>query len=1134
MPNFEDFNASTVPLKGSNLIEASAGTGKTYSIAILTLRLILEDEIPVKEILMVTFTKAAVAELEERIRLFIRQAYKVSRGENIADGTIRQLVERAVAVSGTEKVRALLHEAVLFLDETSVLTIHSFCQQTLNEFAFETGQLFGAELVQDTSALLQEEMNKFWRRHVTVIPVDLLRHLQQSGLSRDSISGVVKEHLTGKRYFSYSAEADYSCCEEEHLKLLEELKIIEEEEAVLRQALLDHVVADLDEITRRGNANTYSRKGLVPLLNDPATFLRLLWGKKDTAAYVRKVYGDLVERLETCDEAVLAHRDKVREVICKLNCLAINEASKGIDAHKLAYNQMSYDDLIQNLHMALVKRDNPTLVACMQAKYKAVFIDEFQDTDRMQYEIFQKVYGQNTILFYIGDPKQSIYAWRKADIFTYFKAQEQVGHLYEMNNNYRSSEPYIEAMNLFFKPNEDFDTFHFEQAESAIEYIHVDSPVPNSKGNLLYGDHVEVPISVRKFANNDDLYTAVIGQVVDLLSSGAYLIDKGKGQVAVRPADIGILVRKKSQGQDIKRRLSKYGIPAVTIGDAKVLESDESRCLLYVLQAMTDISLASINKALLSPFTGFTDATIRDMDEVPAIELFRKYKVTWEKDGIYAAMNTFVADYGVKQVLLVRNTESGERVITNLFQLIELLHKVQSTKKLSPLELVGWLKRGIEGQENPGDEFEQRIESDEESVKIVTIHASKGLEYNIVLAPCLDLVPSNKHNHCSYRDMDSGEYVSLETKRLTPEQSKEHERQLEQENRRLVYVAITRAVYKCYLFKNNYFGKSSLSTFLNALHHAPSQVIRFLDEAPVVAEGYRYEAAGVPVPVLRKNPVHFKLSQPNWRKMSYSMLKRRHEVSIKKRADVQEDKYENFIFSQLSKGAKTGNLLHDIFENIAFNHAGRWDHAIRNAVQRFAPLNAERYTPMLKVMLDQVLNATIDTGAGAFRLSDVDTENSTQELEFDFKVSPFQVIELNRFATDEVHIQVNDFREMEGVMNGKIDLFFEHQGRYYVLDWKSNYLGDALEDYSTESLNAAMNENNYHLQYLLYTLATKKYLESRLPDFDYDTQFGGVIYLFVRGLRKDLTHGVFTSRPGRELIEKLDRLFSKEVIAELI
>lgn len=1136
MPDFKEFNASNVPLAGSNLIEASAGTGKTYSIAVLTLRLILENEIPIKEILMVTFTKAAVAELEERIRLFIRQAYVASRGKSITDATITGLVQAAINTAGLEKVQALLQEAVLFLDETSVLTIHSFCQQTLNEFAFETGQLFGAELIHDTSAMLQEEMNKFWRRHVTVIPVDLLRHLQLSGLSRESIGMVVKEHLTGKRYYNYSPTADYTCCEEEHLALLEELKVIEAEESSLREALLDHVVTEMKDITKRGNANRYSKNGLVPLLCDPSKFLQTLWEKRNSAAYVLKVYGDLIGRLEICHQAVEQRRDKIKELIRKLSCLAIIEVSNGIDLHKTANNEMSYDDLIQNLHKALVTRENVELVACLRGKYKAVFIDEFQDTDRMQYEIFQKAYGESTILFYIGDPKQSIYAWRKADIFTYFKAQEQVEHLYSMNSNYRSSESYIEAMNLFFKPQEDFDTFHFQRAESAIEYIHVDSPVPNVKGELFYENQADVPMSIITAAKKDDLCEAVTAQVIELLSSNAYTIKKDHGQRSVRPADIGILVRGNKEGQLIKRQLAKYGIPAVTIGEAKVLQSDESSYLLYVLQAMIDISMASINKALLSPFTGFTDAEIRDMDEEPAIELFKKYKALWEKDGIYPALQAFIADYQVKQVLLYRNTASGERILTNLFQLIELLHKIQSTKKLVPLEVLSWLKRGMEGMENTGDEFEQRIESDEESIKIVTIHKSKGLEYNIVLAPFLDLMVTNKHSHCSYRDALTGEYVSLEKASLTAEQKEAYETQLEQENRRLVYVAVTRAVYKCFLFKNNTgkFNNSSLAVFLKALHQAPTQLIKFIDEKLEVSSEYSYSSPEIPLSRINTKPVRFELAQQNWRKMSYSMLKRRHDISLKNRAVAQDDKYDHFMFSQLLKGATTGNMLHNIFENIAFNHTGKWDYAVRNAVQRFAPLQSEPYTAMLKIMLDQVLNASIDLGEDKFRLADVNTSKSIHELEFDFRVSPFQVNDLNRLGTEDMNIAVNDYKALEGVMNGKIDLFFEHQGKYFVLDWKSNYLGDRLSDYSSESLQSAMNENNYHLQYLLYTLAIKKYLKSRLPAFDYDLQFGGVIYLFVRGLRKNLPHGVFATKPDGQLIERLERLFSQPEMVETV
>lgn len=192
------FNASSVPLKGSNLIEASAGTGKTYSIAIMVLRLILEKTISVKEILMVTFTKAAVAELEERIRLFVREAYKVSLENKISDATITEVADQAIRNSTRQEVQQLLKEAVLFLDETSVLTIHGFCQQTLTEFAFETNQLFGSETLNDIASLVESEVNKFWRENITTLHINLLGQLIEHGLKRADIVSVIKDHISGK------------------------------------------------------------------------------------------------------------------------------------------------------------------------------------------------------------------------------------------------------------------------------------------------------------------------------------------------------------------------------------------------------------------------------------------------------------------------------------------------------------------------------------------------------------------------------------------------------------------------------------------------------------------------------------------------------------------------------------------------------------------------------------------------------------------------------------------------------------------------------------------------------------------------------------------------------------------------
>jgi len=1125
---FKNFKAIDVPLSGSNLIEASAGTGKTYSIAILVLRLLLEHKIPVKEILMVTFTKAAVAELEERIRLFIRLAHKASKGEGIGDSTIKALVDNAIEYQGEETVIAVLQEAILFLDETSVLTIHSFCQQTLNEFAFETKQLFGADLTQDISTILDDEINKFWRKNITIIPAELLSVLMQNGLSRAAIFSVVEAHVGGKRYMNFDATKDYTFSIQQYDELILSVNQLQLKEEQLRNCLVQHVIDNRESLTESCNRTAYTRNNVLHLFDTPVDLLALI-KEKSNLVNILKVFGDLVERINECD-AVLDECNQIgTDVIRKIYCLAINEAVSGIDDYKSINNQLSYDDLIVNLHTALVERDNPKLVERLQVKYKAVFIDEFQDTDRMQYEIFEKAFGSNTILFYIGDPKQSIYAWRKADIFTYFKAKSAVDNLYSMNQNYRSAANYISAMNAFFKPNEAFDTFHFEGAAESINYFLVDSPDIITKGTLIRGEEAEKAITITSSANKPDICAAVANQVLHLLTNKDLFIADKKGKRKIRPNDIGILVRKNQEGHDIKQVLSRYAIPSVTITESKVLLSEEARYVMYVLEAMADISISSINKALRSPFTGFDDLQILTMDSEYATELFRKYKATWEKDGIYTALHKFTSDYGVKDGLLSSTSGDGERVITNLYQIIELLHKTQTTKKLSVSELISWLSRCISGMETEGDEYEQRVENDNEAVKIVTIHKSKGLEYNIVLAPFLDLVTANKYTSCSFRDPHSGEYVSGEKEQLTEEQNAENSRQLEQENRRLIYVAITRAVYKCYIFNNTRHPNSSLVKFMNALRSGTSMDIEF-GEVCNNMDDVRYISNIVNVPDVPNTPFQFRLLQQNWRRMSYSMLSSEHKTSLKLTSNSYQDDYEKFIFSTLQRGVKTGNLLHHIFENINFSDEGRWAYTINDALSRFTPDSSETYAPMLTTMLHHVFSTKIEIGEDSFRLAQLQMQSCINEFEFDFSVSPFRVGELKALGDDRIHIDVRDFKEVEGVMNGKIDLFFEFGGKYYILDWKSNYLGDSLTDYSPDSLLGAMNENNYHLQYLIYTLAVKKYLESRLFSFDYETQFGGVIYLFLRGVRDTSDTGVFVHKPFIETIDLLDNLLSQNEV----
>ncbi|MBK0384411.1 exodeoxyribonuclease V subunit beta [Pedobacter sp. SD-b] len=1115
---FKDFNASTVVLKGSNLIEASAGTGKTYSIAILVLRLIIEQKMPIQKILMVTFTKAAVAELEERIRKFVRLAHKVSKGENIDDKTITEMVKN----HDITEVEKILDKAILFLDETSILTIHSFCQQTLNQFAFETQQLFGVDLLPDSQSIMADEVNRFWRKYITGISMELLNVLIQNGFSRDKISNIVKEHLAGKKYMLFDEKnLDYCLNENDYQTYLEEFKKLKNDYDLKYELLYNQLKNNAEELKNKCEANTYARKGFVQLFDDFDSLIIEINSKTDKG-YVQKIFVDELEILRRVNDAKDAIQEIINKFISNLYCHAIQEIGNGINYYKTRYNQINYDDLISKLHKALHKENNEKLAICLQEKYRAVFIDEFQDTDKLQYEIFEKAFADKTILFYIGDPKQSIYAWRKADIFTYFKAKNAVDNLYGMNQNFRSSAGFINAMNVFFKPNENFDTFHFKGEPNSIDYIPVKSPINNTKGNLIFKNQVAVPISICQEPNGDELNKTVVAQIIDLLSNADYQIEVKGSKRTIKPQDIGILIRTKKQGKELKKVLSKYGIPSITIDDAKVLRSEEASYVSYLLQAFLNISISAINKALLSPFTQFTEEQILHLNDELIVEQFKKYKETWDKSGIYAALNQWIIDFNIINNLKYK--ADGERIITNLYQLIELLHKNQSKKNLNNLELISWLQRGIEGMQTEGDEYQQRIESDEDAVKIITIHASKGLEYNIVFAPYLDLSTDGNHiKNSSFRDEATGNYISAEKSQLNPQQLEEWKKQNEQENRRLIYVSITRAVYKCFIYKNtaSYHSNSSLAYFINAIPKDENNLIE-TGVKPTLQEDYRYKTAIKTKPVGNFNPIKFYLDEKNWRRMSYSMLRADHPSQIKPKTKDADNDYDNFIFSTLRKGAKTGNMLHYIFENISFNDESKWESVILSAINRFVPNQTDVYAPMLFQMLKNVLNSPINIDGETFSLAQVNPYKCINEFEFDFNVHNFNPQSLSALALENQEIEIKIFNDIEGMMNGKIDLFFEHENKFYVLDWKSNFLGDSLDDYSPERLNDAMNQNNYHLQYLIYTLAAKKYIKSRIPSFYYDKDFGGVIYLFLRGMREGAESGIFTAKPSWKTLANMN------------
>ncbi len=1157
-----NFDAKIVPLDGSNLIEASAGTGKTYSIALLTIRLIIEKDIPIEKILMVTFTKAAVAELEIRVRSFVRMALKVSREQKINDNTITTLVQNQIQIQGKEEVVKKLENAQLFLDETSVLTIHSFCQRTLSEYSFETGQIFGAETItpDEYNQLIEDAFNEYWRINITTIRLDFLKRFMAYGLNYEEVFDLLKQSLGGKLLFSNEPKPANFLSESYFDELVKWETEFNGSIVAAKEIIIDKILAKrqdfLEQLSNGGGKNSIFKKLLdieVWENEQKETFLNELIAKKNSA-YVVKTFGEYFEEVIALKDMGKSIGIKMKAEVNLIALSAIEYVKNFILEQKKNRGIITFDDMIDLLYEAVVNGPfNHQLIANLKKKYDAVFIDEFQDTDKAQYAIFDKLFGQGKILFYIGDPKQSIYAFRKADIFTYFHAKKTVQNLHYMNTNHRSAESYIDAMNEFFMPTPNFDTFYFSNDESlknAISYINVASPAPNTKGQLLCNDLKIDPIKVSKHLNKKSLRSSVKGIITDLFTPGKYKIDKDGVKSAIQPSDIGILVKSNKDALAIKLLLASMRIPAITIDDTRLLATKEAQQIFYILVAVNKISRANINRALMSNIGGYSDTMLLGSDEESILAQFRTYQESWTKYGIYTMLKQFLADHKVYDRLFNTTAENPERTISNIQQLIEVLHKITKIKNYKANELIQWLKKGMEGDARDGDEYQQRLESDQDAVQIVTIHKSKGLEYNIVIAPHLDLLADQAvFSTGSYRDPATGEYFVMNKDLMTDVQYELYTTQSEQENRRLIYVAITRARYQCFITMNNadYYAESALKKFVyvpnEPLSDKETEVTEEFEDSKDAEEQEQDELVIFPtikmwIPPAPKrdyiytdalNVAHaeytvaanFTLKHPNWSRTSYSGLNPDHDViPAPKSSKPLTISYDKFVFQDLKKGAHTGNLLHYIFEHIDFSDQSNWSRVVEQAMKRLSGSANEEYRDQILSLLIQVVSATMP-GENSFKLNQVTVDKRLNELEFDFLLNPFNTAQLQALSAEAHPFRIKSIDELEGIMNGKIDLFFEHESKYYILDWKSNFLGNSLDFYDTEHVKAAMYENNYNLQFLIYTVALTKYLKLRKPDFDYDTHFGGVIYLFLRGVRAEGQTGIYYSKPSKELIKQM-------------
>ncbi len=1096
----QNFDPKTVVLEGVNLVEASAGTGKTYSVAVLALRLIIEKNIPIHRILMVTFTNAAVAEMAHRIRKFLRLGVQAASGIAIDEPTIRGYIQEKIGEVGQEEIIKRLNTALIGLDESSIQTIHSFCQDSLQLFAFETGQAYGLKLQEDLSELISIHVEDFWRNEITGLSVAFLSEMRKM-ISKNTLEIAVQNSLQGKEF---DGENDFELNHED----FQEAKHRMEEE------FEEYQTNFLRQVEAKSTSGHYKEKAKNELLDQIRTGpLELGQWLAGTQQYKESI------REEIFPEFFIAYQAFIQSRYSSLKGLiqhCIESVKQNILQHLERNHLITYDAMITKLHKSV--QESEVLRSKLSERYDAVFIDEFQDTDKLQFEIYDGLFSQNKILFYIGDPKQSIYGWRKADLNTYFKASQKEGvNRYTMKSNFRSTTGLLDAMNTFFDIENPFLSEH-------IYYQEVNSGINEQRRGLVFEDKSLEPIQVFRTATKGEIPDKVLSLLGRLLKEDVQINGK-----RLKPSDIAILVRTKGEGKEIKRILARKGIPAVNVDETKIFETEEAEYLEYILQTTLEITWKGVNKALLNKFTGWKAEDLVGKDSDRLVSKFKEYQMLWADLGVYAMIRKYMQDFGVINHLLNPENPTGKRIYSNITQLMEVLQEAEYRKELRPSGLLSFLQKQRRKEAiGDGTTYLQRLEDDQDAITIMTIHKSKGLEFPLVIAPYLNLDDKEKFDFSSYRDTE-GDYRFYHNDLGSDEEaSSAYRAQANEENRRLLYVAVTRAVYQCFLFARNREPGNTLPPFIR---QSEGKIFIYeVNEFPY-AEVTGKLGQGVGVSEMRNASLpDIALSDQNWRKLSFSYLTRKAKPIPKPMSKEQADPYEEFIFRKLPRGASVGDLLHFVFERIDFQEQTAWKPIVEKAIGKYYPQFGEDMIAHLLELVNQVATVSIPQVATGFSLSDISRDKKITEWEFDMSSASFEPGQLMDVPLpDGFLIRSVEGRALQGILNGLVDLIFEYEGKFYILDWKSNFLGDSLEDYHNKGLLESMNDNNYHLQYLLYSLALKQYLENYQEGFEFERDFGGVIYVFLRGIRKGKSTGIFHYLPRHSQLEFLEKLMVERV-----
>jgi len=1168
----KEFNLYEAPLSGISLVEAGAGTGKTYNIASIYIRVILERKLMPANILVLTYTEAATAELISRLRNRIKESISALEGNDVEDEFLNEI-----------KIRfdrfqiELLKKALYQFDEAAVSTIHSFCQHLLKERSVDFGTSTEFEIISDDQILLQEVVDSYWRdflkKDSSEFEESVIKFIVDSGYYPDTLMEKVR-HILNKPYAIQFPECnDLKSFENDFIRLKENFikakKIFFDEEKEIQSILNGDSLNGLKYKNRQRHfeeVKSWFRRSDMQTIPPDRLYLFSTFMQGDGKKKAKEVQD--LKIFEVIDKYLT-----LANLFSKVEISWLKDASKQIGkAFELAKeerNVLTYNDLLIKVEEGIHK--NAELASYLSKKYPVALIDEFQDTDPIQYSIFRNIYSSRTetALFMIGDPKQAIYSFRGADIYTYIEARNDASEQqkYSLSNNFRSSKMLIESVNKVF------NTVETAFLISDLQFKNAQFPIQNNPDKLLLKKRSQTvePLQFIELKPEDNtaegiresISEHVCTEILNLISND-FTIENQQ----IQESDIAVLVRTHYQALEIQNRLRDQNIKSIINSKASVFSTKEASELYLILSSINDPSFEDgIRAALSTEAIGFNSDRISQLlhNESEWDEVYKKILLLnklWREKGFIRMSNKLLSEFDIESNYA--SYFDAERRITNIHHILEMLNKTERVKHLTSNGLINYFKNKRNGDTSESSDDEIiRLESDEKLVQIITMHSSKGLEYPIVLCPYLWEGISTKNEPIfSFRNVKQTalDLGSKDDARIQNREVKLNENLAERI--RLTYVALTRAKVACYIFIVDGTG-SELSPFSILMEGSTPIKQRILDKLMLNSSKYKsthinkstqltslirtfsnkyssiiYRAPFSNEVCLTKEKSHdqkeFKTlpfsrtDLSNYSRItSFSSLSQSGKQGLEFAEKFGFD-YDDFNISNTSsinsnvsihslpKGAKTGTLLHEVFEEIQFNDRRSFNAVIKSKIIKHSFLNI--WVPILKNLVNQSVGHVLRNN---IRLMDLAPKDCLIEMEFHFPANSIELNSLMGIIRDESYENITT--PIFGYMKGFIDLIFKKDGKYYILDYKSNFLGDTVQDYNQQSITEEISHSKYDLQYHIYILALHRLLKKTIPNYSYKEHFGGVLYFFLRGIDSSIEEsGVYYDKPMFSTIQALD------------